>query len=1043
MTKTSVLRGTPNKRLAVDLAEHDASVSFCTRLARAVSELRKALRMAGVFFGMALADIKVRKAAFWLSFASVTLVVFLCLVTTSTLSNLPALFLKMGEGLEGENDLFILPGGEQAESSSLNYSLVESHFQASDRLRGYHTPRIFWTTGAVKMSSCEGIKDASDLWRNENNTICKKDCVVSRCSVPAMQANLIALHQEKEKRMGFGTLWKVIPLGRDEVIISSPVAFGLGGAKVGDTLILYADVGQTLREAFKGFVKPVKNVTTIMQVTVVAVVEPDESKIPSKEFILVNFLSTMEMVAQGLSPEVSEENRREVSRMDPRHCATSIHFNMELMMRSKVYVQPNYDLVHRSFYSWALSILEPMGIHRLRVEAPLLDFLRTVRFFALFLGMTFSLTLTMLGVLSVLLIHSQLNTSIETQVRDWGIRRMLGFSTASIILMILMRAFVFALPATACGLVVGQLFYMLLRLLLKGALNIYLPGLAPLSSFLWATLAGLLLPIVGSIVPIHLLMSQLLSESLNANRAHSTAVSFKLSRGAYSTKQRFLIFLIGALFAILGASIFYFFPVGMLQWDLPLVFLIFFAVVVGMLTGMGILTLNLEHAVQTAVGSVCLFWENSAILQTVKKSLVTHRVRNRRTTLMYTLSLGFIIHASVSSALIMDAQRLRMLRNMGSDVVISTKNMDFVGLSKLAFFIRIGLPEVVGLTYIANFSYPNLPVKQVSLSTIGRHVSQQTEWLHGVPPNYFEVLERRFLSVEQRQETIGRQSLAGSLYTGGRNKIMISTAVYNTVRSRFLQDPLMLVSELVNDPIRNNITALRYAVEPTAVIRSSPQVRLTKFLRSGTTVLGSIPSIVRWTGVDFASVRCLNIGKVSLKLGPGAKAPNVAKVIGMYLQNELFEDITVLDRESHVKSLRSVENGLTIFFVFIELMTLLVCYFALVSNVAANVFDSTKEIGIYRCIGMTSFQVYRILIWETFLVVISSGLLGSLIGLLLGYSTYLQSVLFSELDIPFPFPFVVFSIIVGTSFIAAFVATHGPASRVLALSSISAILRRG
>lgn len=67
-----------------------------------------------------------------------------------------------------------------------------------------------------------------------------------------------------------------------------------------------------------------------------------------------------------------------------------------------------------------------------------------------------------------------------------------------------------------------------------------------------------------------------------------------------------------------------------------------------MLLGLVILTLNFEHIAERLVLTLFFFWERAAVRSVVQKNLTAHRVRNRKTTIVYSLSLSFILFVSVS-----------------------------------------------------------------------------------------------------------------------------------------------------------------------------------------------------------------------------------------------------------------------------------------------------------------------------------------------------------------------------------------------------------
>jgi ABC-type antimicrobial peptide transport system permease subunit len=55
-----------------------------------------------------------------------------------------------------------------------------------------------------------------------------------------------------------------------------------------------------------------------------------------------------------------------------------------------------------------------------------------------------------------------------------------------------------------------------------------------------------------------------------------------------------------------------------------------------------------------------------------------------------------------------------------------------------------------------------------------------------------------------------------------------------------------------------------------------------------------------------------------------------------------------------------------------------------------NVREQAKEIAVLRAVGIPKFWVYRIFGIEAFLLVLSSSLLGILIGVVVGYTMTIQ-----------------------------------------------------
>ena len=62
---------------------------------------------------------------------------------------------------------------------------------------------------------------------------------------------------------------------------------------------------------------------------------------------------------------------------------------------------------------------------------------------------------------------------------------------------------------------------------------------------------------------------------------------------------------------------------------------------------------------------------------------------------------------------------------------------------------------------------------------------------------------------------------------------------------------------------------------------------------------------------------------------------------------------------------------------------------------SANILAQTKEISILRAVGLTKKRVISLYINEAFVLVLSSSMLGILIGTVLGFTLTLQRLLFT------------------------------------------------
>lgn len=162
---------------------------------------------------------------------------------------------------------------------------------------------------------------------------------------------------------------------------------------------------------------------------------------------------------------------------------------------------------------------------------------------------------------------------------------------------------------------------------------------------------GFLIPIFSSYVPIREALKQNLQTALDATHSKTTAVKIIIDvEGKGFPWGRVSFSLIASVF---GVSIYYLLPLSLLSFNLGLMIAILFWILIGLLLGLVILSLNVQHLMERLIVFVvfglflrCLV--KTGIRKLILKNLAAHRIRNRRTGTMYSLSLAFVIFLIVA-----------------------------------------------------------------------------------------------------------------------------------------------------------------------------------------------------------------------------------------------------------------------------------------------------------------------------------------------------------------------------------------------------------
>ena len=125
------------------------------------------------------------------------------------------------------------------------------------------------------------------------------------------------------------------------------------------------------------------------------------------------------------------------------------------------------------------------------------------------------------------------------------------------------------------------------------------------------------------------------------------------------------------------------------------------------------------------------------------------------------------------------------------------------------------------------------------------------------------------------------------------------------------------------------------------------------------------------------------------------------------------------------------ERIIQYFFILTTVIAMVTSFFSLSSSMLANVLEQTKEIAILRALGMTKPWLYRIYVYEAFVVVFGSSAMGILVGTLLSWAFTINQRLFTELPLPFVFPWQITLLVFGLSVVFAFLASISPIHRVM------------
>eukprot|EP01065_Artemidia_motanka_P038051 TRINITY_DN4692_c0_g3_i1.p1 TRINITY_DN4692_c0_g3~~TRINITY_DN4692_c0_g3_i1.p1 ORF type:complete len:1141 (+),score=302.14 TRINITY_DN4692_c0_g3_i1:115-3423(+) len=1030
----------------------------------------------GVFLQFTFREVRKRKVACCLGVCSCFLVVLTTSLLVTTLANLPMVFLRLAETENSERDLVLQPGGDAGFAYTLDYRKFTSAAADLGNRYSFHSPRFVLPSAGSQtmmynMAECNVPQELKQEPFPDNLRFCYmgfakgnvtecpnavRGCVEGLCGGIRMEeAAVHVIDTDKEKRQGFGRAWPHERIPPGEALFDSALA-RLLNVEAGDYVIVSTYLSPYLIGAYReaGIATPVwpysEYAIVDFPVKVHDTISDTHGKMENgaNRFVFMEFEPFLAHAARFMHPNTPAEAKSAIGSQDLQLFVTEVSMSLEPSQRRASYDSNDYAVVQLAVVEWAAPLLYHVGFNQIEPSADVLKFMQESRFFSLFLGLLISLVILVLTALSILLIYSLLMINVETRTFELGVLRMVGMRRSDLVQLVLTQAFFYALPAWVFGLVLAQVVWWQIRQALVDSLLMDLEtGLDPFAVGM-ATLVGIGIPLISSVVPIESALQLNLQDALDTRHSKTKAVEYKFERAEGSTLSPTLIIL-GTALALFGFLIYYMFPLAMLTFNLTLLFYIFFGILLALLFGLILLSLNFEHMLEAALTHVFFFWENPAVRAVVLKNLVAHRRRNRKTTMMYAVSLAFIIWISVSWELQTMAVQYRAQQRLGGSATVSpgrgALTPDRAAVLESVFQRS---DSVLDWGWMTNNLRDHPLIEEERIHNVGRYWLYKKPRVRGVSPNLLEgVADLSFLRVSASNSS-NSESLSQQLYSvWGANGAIIGS-LYN--KELMLGDPghgtFVQVTERReegSDDTRDHLTEMKAV----AVLDAAPLFVFSQFpARKGQDVFVSIPTWVSLTHGVIRGVEGVTYEKCGLRMRDGWTSDDVSQLRvdiaeALRAANLPSDAVEVNDYYTDTKAIQTASSILTVFFFVITLISMVMCFFSLTASMYTNVHEQSKEIGILRSLGLRVATTKRLYIWEAFVLVVSASVMGFGTGTLVAWTMTIQRQLFLQLPLQFNFPWPLFVFVLAMALVFAVLASWGPTTRLLRHSVVT-ILRR-
>ncbi len=681
-------------------------------------------------------------------------------------------------------------------------------------------------------------------------------------------------------------------------------------------------------------------------------------------------------------------------------------------------------------------IQERLDINEYSVTMPKLEELESAEMMLMMTVIIFWFITILSMLITGILINSILSTSIEERVREFGIVRVVGGRKSYSIKIVIFEGLLLGILGSLLGvvlgvlitpLVAGQIFSMFGDFDLS-ELEIFIQPETVLLAFSIGSVVSLLVAMIPAMRTAKLDIIKAITPFQTKEEGWEVA-----KEGSMNVKS----FLVGISIAMIGMIIFILFPRIMTTGNIMLIISLFIGLLAAVLIGLVFASVGIIPLIQKLFIAII----SPAVRKysnIVKISLKRYRRRNTSTVVMFAISFSFIFFITSISEMRSENFELNFEFQYGADLVIinqgSTENNDavtlgmldglysIVGIDQISYALHNSFDIQAALGLIFDFSEGGIGFDEEGATSqitnlFGFYSQQwQTKYVTDIADMVnFHSLDAGFIGVDMDFVNMVDQDMIiwsspssnfNSSFTqmlSRNNTCIISKAIANSLGIEDVGENVRITfynPQVENDP--GNITVFE-VVGISGGIPGFWNFRSSEFSASGGGVMVSLDTYTRLMDIENAGTTDMVVDKTFINLIDSTE--ETIKQAKEDIQT-LYKDKTFIvdDAVSKINFMNEMDERESALMELVLMFTVMICIFGLISSMYAIMLERKFEIGILRSMGMKSRNVRNMFLIESLVILLSAGIMGTIIG---SYTAYLLETnlgLLTEMPVIFSIP---------------------------------------
>ncbi len=619
-----------------------------------------------------------------------------------------------------------------------------------------------------------------------------------------------------------------------------------------------------------------------------------------------------------------------------------------------------------------------------------------------------------------LLVYSLVSVSAEERIREHGILRTLGAKKRHVFSMVVAESTFLCLmgvvPGVFCGALCARAVLWVVGLAMGGG-----AGAIPLE-FSWATLqlclgAGVAVAVASALFPALRSTRWRIMDALDPMRRGQIAEPRR--EGSVSRP----LLLTGIALSAISGVVFFILPNAVISGDPSLIGGVVLGLLVVILIGFTLLAVAAAPLVERGV-LACLGWIFGPASELAGRNLARHRRRNVTTSLLFALSVSFVLFLASLGALFSRASMSFIERRVGADLRITVPDPVVAGLEDELGLIE-GVASASHVVQLRSRSQQGVAYDVIASDIVGmKHL-----WVvpFGVDGRLAETIYLKEAQFDEG-DAGALEKLAADDGKGEAPPAVVSLSMARHLDVR--KGDLLQLSFRLGSERRD----ARVRIE--AVCAGVPGFRNFRAREGNAQGSGLLLSRALFDSLTESVPNEAVMGFCLARTSGEARkvASRVRDQLGLRYR------LGIECAEEEKREAEVLYWATQVLFAMLLGVAVAIALFGLVAAMATAVMERRWEVGVLKAVGLRRGHLYRMFAAEAVTLTVASGLVGGAMGFLLAYLFVFEATVLLEMPVIFAVPWLTFAAMFGICALAGLVASWLPTRRVLS-RPVAEILR--